>query len=342
MLNCHLMVRLSQEGVPQQWISTDHNQNSPKSCRNGSRIAVLHFIFAHLRSIWRSFDANTFRIDPDMESLLTPRANSVPARTDSAGTGTLGKAISVLDIIASASEPLRFTDVLRLAGQPRGTLHRQITNLIEEGLITVNRDNSYGLGLRLLQFASKAWASNQFRTIAAPHIQRLYEATGETVHLGVLRGMEVIYLDKIESQQNIRMVSQIGNTAPAYCTGVGKAALSALPDDELHARVARTEFRRFTPNTLVDSQALLADIALIRQTGNAYDREEHEIGITCVAASIRSPMHLGDDGQFVASVSVTGPAYRITPDILESWAGITRDAAAAIMNDMASQLSPRT
>ena len=132
------------------------------------------------------------------------------------------------------------------------------------------------------------------------------------------------------------MVSQIGNTAPAWCTGVGKAALSALPDEELRARLARISFRRFTPNTLTDRQALLNEIEFIRAEGNAYDREEHETGICCVAAPIYSA-----DRQLIAGISVTGPAYRITPDVLQSWAGITRVAAAAIMDDMAAQLSPR-
>ncbi|QND54919.1 IclR family transcriptional regulator (plasmid) [Phyllobacterium sp. 628] len=258
------------------------------------------------------------------------------AKTTENATGTLGKAIEVLDIIASSAEPLRFTDVLKLSDQPRGTLHRQISNLIEEGLISVNRDNSYGLGLRLLQFASKAWASNQFRTIAEPHLQKLHEQTGETVHLGVLRGTEVIYLDKVESRQSVRMYSQIGNTAPAYCTGVGKAALSALPDDELDVRLAQVEFRCFTPNTLLDAKTLSAEIRQIRLEGNAYDREEHEAGICCVAAPIHSY-----NRHFIAGVSVTGPAYRITPDILQSWAGITRAAAGAIMANMATQLSPK-
>jgi IclR family acetate operon transcriptional repressor len=250
------------------------------------------------------------------------------------GTGTLGKAISVLDIIAGSSEPLRFTDVLHLSDQPRGTLHRQISNLIEEGLLTVNRDQSYGLGLRLLQFASKAWAGNQFRAIAEPHIRKLHEATGETVHLGVLRGTEVIYLDKIESRQSVRTVSQIGNAAPAWCTGVGKAALSALPDAELRERVGRIRFVRYTPNTLGDARSLLEEIEQIRKDGNAYDREEHETGIVCVAAPVRAE-------QLIAGVSVTGPAYRITPHALQSWAGITREAAAAIMRDMETRMAPR-
>lgn len=257
-------------------------------------------------------------------------------KTRENSTGTLGKALEVVHIIASSPVPLRFTDVLKLSDQPRGTLHRQISNLIEEGLLELNRDHSYGLGLRLLEFASKAWASNDFRTIAEPHLQRLHEQTGETVHLGVLRGIEVIYLDKVESRQSVRMYSQIGNTAPVYCTGVGKAALSALPDDELQARIAQIEFRRFTPSTLADAGSLRQEIGQIRAEGNAYDREEHEADICCVAAPIHS-----HNRHFVAGISVTGPAYRISPEVLQSWAGITRAAAAAIMENMATRLSPR-
>ena len=136
-------------------------------------------------------------------------------------TGTVGKAMAVLEIVARAEEPPRFTDILARSDQPRGTLHRQLSNLVEEGLLSLNRDHTYSLGLRLLMFASRAWAGNQFRAIAEPHLRRLNEATGETVHLGVLRGTEVIYLDKVEGRQAVRMYSQIGNASPAFCTGVG-------------------------------------------------------------------------------------------------------------------------
>ncbi|MCY0093959.1 IclR family transcriptional regulator [Hoeflea ulvae] len=252
-------------------------------------------------------------------------------------TGTLGKAIDVLDIVASAEEPMRFTDILAVSNQPRGTLHRQLSNLVEEGLLSLGRDHSYSVGIRLLKFAAKAWAGNQFRVIAEPHLRILHDLTGETVHLGVLRGNEVIYLDKVESRQAVRMYSQIGNASPVYCTGVGKAGLSALPDAELRAVVATIKFRRFTDSTLVTPEALLSEIEAIRLSGNAYDREEHEPGIRCVAAPIYSA-----DRSFVGGLSVTGPAYRISTDLLESWAVLVRDAARGIMDDMGARLGPRT
>lgn len=276
-------------------------------------------------------------IDTAAATAAAPQSLAAERALSHVGTGTLGKAISVLDIVASAEEPMRFTDILALSDQPRGTLHRQLSNLVEEGLLSVNRDHSYSLGLRLLKFAAKAWAGNQFRTIAEPHLKTLHEHTGETVHLGVLRGTEVIYLDKVESRQAVRMYSQIGNASPVFCTGVGKAALSVLPDDTLSKVVASINFRKFTDHTLVTPEQLLADIEAIRASGNSYDREEHELGIRCVAAPLYSK-----DLSFVAGVSVTGPAYRVSMEMLESWAEMVRKTALEIMDDMRTRLGPRT
>jgi len=257
------------------------------------------------------------------------------ARSDG-GTGTLGKAVAVLDVVASAKKPMRFTDLLAELDQPRGTLHRQISNLIDEGLLQVNPDNSYGLGLRLLKFASNAWAGNHFREIAEPHLQALHDKAGETVHLGVLQGTEVIYLDKVESRQSVRMHSQIGNASPAFCTGVGKAALALLPEDELHKRIERIDFHPYTANTIRDAEAFLREIAEIRATGIAFDREEHEAGIHCIAAPIGAPHRA-----FYAGVSVTAPVYRVAMQQLEAWAEDVRRTAAAITDDMRLKLGPR-
>jgi IclR family acetate operon transcriptional repressor len=251
-------------------------------------------------------------------------------------TGTLGKLVALLDLVAAADGPMRFTDILARSDQPRGTLHRQLSHLVEEELLEVDRDGRYLIGLRLLTLASRSWASNEFRAIAEPHLHRVQEVTGETVHLGVLRGAEVIYLDKVEGRQSVRMYSQIGNASPAYCTGVGKAALSVLDDAELAARIAGLEFHPFTSRTLRDASALLADLSEIRARGYAFDLEEHESGICCVAAPIHS-----DDGHMLAGISVTGPAYRVTTQSLQAWAPLVVAAADSIMTDMRNRMGPK-
>lgn len=254
----------------------------------------------------------------------------------SSDTGTLGKAISVLDVVASSQEPMRFRDLANQIDQPRGTLHRQISNLIEEGLLQVNPDQSYSLGLRLLKFAAQSWSQNSFRQIAEPHLRALHDLTGETVHLGILQGTEVIYLDKVESRQAVRMHSQVGNSSPCYCTGVGKAGLAVLPREQAEARVANINFQQFTGSTLTSSKALLLELDDIIASGNAYDREEHEPGIHCVAAPVYS-----DDRSIVGGLSVTAPSYRVSMEQLEGWAATVRDTAHAINADLPIKMGPR-
>lgn len=251
------------------------------------------------------------------------------------GTGTLGKAMALVDIVVSSDRPLRFTDILEIAGQPRGTLHRQLSHLVEEGLLSLRADLTYEPGLRLLKFAARAWAGNEFRAIAAPHLRKLHEETGETVHLGVLRGSEVVYLDKVESRQTVRMQSQIGNASPVYCTGLGKAALSALSPVALREVVSQLVFRTFTDNTHRDAVSLMRDLDEARRLGYAFDREEHEAEIRCVAAAIRA-----EGLSFTGGISVTGPAYRVTMEQLEGWAPSVRRIAAVISEEAALKLGP--
>lgn len=252
------------------------------------------------------------------------------------GTGTLGKAMAVLEAVSLADRPMRFTDVLAVSRQPRGTLHRQLSHLVQEGLLELRPDHVYVPGLRLLKLASASWARNEFRAVAAPFLETLHRETGETVHLGVLRGREIIYLDKVESRQAVRMNSQIGNASPAYCTGVGKAALSTLDDHALDAILSGLEFRRFTPQTITDRASLLAELVEIRTSGIAFDREEHEPGIRCVAAPV-----VDADRALVAGVSVTGPAYRVGQEQLDEWAPCVRRAARSIMEELSARLGPQ-
>lgn len=259
-----------------------------------------------------------------------------PGKGRKAETGTLGKALDVIEAVAASDSPQRFKDLLEKVDQPRGTLHRQISNLVSEGLLTLRADHFYELGPRLLHLASRAWAGNSFRQIAEPHLAALHQKTGETVHLGILQGTGVIYLDKVESRQTVRMHSQIGNSSPCYCTGVGKAALSALAPDETERRIGAINFRRYTPSTIAGAGELLAEIEAIRREGTAYDREEHERGIHCVAAPLYNA-----DRSVVGGLSVTAPSYRIPMSLLEEWAPMVRQSAAGIMDDMRIKLGPR-
>jgi DNA-binding IclR family transcriptional regulator len=256
-------------------------------------------------------------------------------RTGGTETGTLGKAMAVLELVVMADTPLRFTDIHMLSGQPRGTLHRQLSHLVSEGLLIQRPDLAYEPGMRLLTFAHRAWSRNDLRSIARPHLNHLHEVTGETVHLGMLRGEDIIYLDKVESRQTVRMESQVGKISPAYCTGLGKAALSALAHDDLEERLSRIVFHPFTASTHRSRQSLIEDLERIRLRGYAVDAQEHEHEICCVAAPIRTAQPGG-----VGGISVTGPAYRVTAMQLEAWSKLVIKAAGCIARDAAIALGP--
>ncbi|OLP58735.1 IclR family transcriptional regulator [Xaviernesmea oryzae] len=251
------------------------------------------------------------------------------------GTGTVGKAMLLLELVAMADRPLRLTEILHSCGQPRGSLHRQLRHLVAEGLLRQRPDLSYEPGLRLLKLAHKAWARNDLRSLASPYLDKLHAATGETVHVGMLLDTEIVYLDKMESRQTVTMISRIGQAAPAYCTGLGKAALSSLLPERLETVLSRIVFQPFTPNTHLDRSSLLTELETIRQCGYAFDREEHEKEIRCVAAPVF-------DGQrnLVGGISVTGPAYRVSMDSLEAWAPVVRAAARALNDELFTALSP--
>ncbi|MFD1745836.1 IclR family transcriptional regulator [Rhizobium helianthi] len=250
-------------------------------------------------------------------------------------TGTLGKAVQLIDLVSRCDEPVRFTDLLKMTGQPRGSLHRQLRHLLAEGLLDQNKDGAFSPGLRLLAFASRAWARSSVRQLAERHMLALHEATGETVHLGMLRGTEIIYLDKLESKQAVRMHSQVGNTSPVYCTGIGKAALSCLSESELHSRLDQLMINKFTPHTLVDKSSLKRQLEAAKQEGCAFDLEEHQVGIRCVAAPIHVP-----DQDFLGGISVTAPAFRTDLEQLSLWAPAVKEAAQDIVADILSGLGP--
>ena len=251
--------------------------------------------------------------------------------------GTVSKALDVLDMVAGFGRPVRFSDLLTQSAYPKATLYRLLQTLTHQGMLTLDPDTgTYALGVRLVRLAHAAWAQSSLAPIARPYLDELAAKTGETIHLAQMDQGQVLYVDKRNAAKPVEMFAQAGKVGPAYCTGVGKAALSALPPAALDALLDGLEFRRFTPQTIADRVSLLAELADIRACGVAYDMEEHEPGIRCVAAPIVDPGRA-----LAAGVSVTGPAYRVGPEQLAAWAPHVRLAAEAITGELSARLGPQ-
>ncbi len=203
--------------------------------------------------------------------------------------GTFGRTLAVLDLVAKFERPVRFTELLQVADLPKATLYRFLQALTNQQMLVFDdARQTYAPGLRLVRLAHSAWAQSSLAPIAAPFLDVLSGTTGETIHLAQLEHGMVLYVDKRNAARPVEMFSQSGKIGPSYCTGVGKAMLAYLPEDRLQDAIARSSFRRFTPTTLADEASLRAELIAIRARGYAWDNEEHEPGIMCIAAPILS------------------------------------------------------
>ena len=237
------------------------------------------------------------------------------------GDGTVGKALSVLDQVAAFGRPVRFGELLDGSPFPKATLYRFVQTLTSQGMLAYDSDRqTYAPGLRLVRLAHAAWDQSSLAPVARPHLDQLSADIGETVHLAQLDAGQVLYVDKRNAREPIEMFSQAGKVGPAYCTGVGKAMLAFLGEEELRDALARQSFHRFTEHTYTTKTALREELDAIRDRGFAYDREEHEPGIICIAMPIRVR-----SGRVLGALSVTTSTER---NSIEGLARLAPDLAS--------------
>ncbi len=250
--------------------------------------------------------------------------------------GTVGKALKVLDEIASHGHPVRFSEVLATSPHPKATLYRLLKTLTSQGMLSYDQDRQvYSLGVRLVRLAHAAWRQSSLAPIAKPFLFELSEKFAETVHLAQLDNGQVLYVDKINAKSPVEMYSQAGKVGPAYCTGVGKAMLAFLPETALGHALAQQAFHAYSPATLTSAGQLRQELEQIRKNGFAFDREEHEPGIICIAVPILSP-----NGRMIGGLSVTSPTNRYTVKELSALKPALVDTARQIGIEAQSWLFP--
>ncbi|MGO3740506.1 MAG: IclR family transcriptional regulator [Marinomonas foliarum] len=223
------------------------------------------------------------------------------------GGSSLDKTLNLLQEVCAAKVPLRFADLVDKTDLPKATAHRILMSLSEKGLVRFDEVTQlYHPGYGLLELAHQAWAKIDVRDIAADQIKHLWDETGETIHLAVLDRGDVIYIDKLESQKSLRLFSAVGKKGPAYCTGVGKAMLAFLSEEQLVAAIKDQSFIKHTDTTFINEKMLRGDLLKIRESKISLDLEEHEEGIQCAASVI-----LNHRNEPVAALSITVPKFRI-------------------------------
>ncbi|GAA1280207.1 IclR family transcriptional regulator [Streptomyces javensis] len=234
-------------------------------------------------------------------------AGSGPGRNTSS---SLRRALSIVMFLAEDGGHPRgptLTDLAKGLGLSKSTVLRLLAPLRELRLVDQDAENGrYRLGPQNAFLGQVYLERLDFREAAAPHLHELVESIGETVHLVVFDPPEIVYIDKVESPQPVRMHSRIGSRQPAYCTAVGKAFLAHSSDAVVEQVIARGMPPR-TPATITTAERLHAELTAVRERGYAIDDVENEEEIRCVAAPV-----FDHSGAVATAISVSGPASRVT------------------------------
>jgi DNA-binding IclR family transcriptional regulator len=241
----------------------------------------------------------------------------------------LDRAFRMLDLLADGIER-SLTEISEAIDLNTSTTFRLVASLEYHRYLSRDEESGkYMLGLACLELAKSFQAGHALSRLAAPDLEALRDDVRETVHLAVLDGADVVYLQKLPGLHAIGFLeSRVGGRLPAYCTGLGKVLLAYADPRYVRDLVEGSygTLERFTPATVTDVDELMAQLATIRERGFAFDRGEHEPDVRCVAVPV-----FGRNGGIPAAISVAGPANRMEP-LQENWAVIdaTRAAAAKI------------
>jgi IclR family acetate operon transcriptional repressor len=240
------------------------------------------------------------------------------------------RAINVLRCVARSSEGIGVRELARVLNLRPSTASRILMALERMGLTRQDAPTGrYAMGPAILEIAAGYHGQRDFCRVARPHMETLCEQTGETVFLGVLDGLDVVIVNKVDSPRPLRMVSPVGSREPAWCTALGKVLLSELPEPQVRRRLGSARLRRLTSRSRVTPASLARALAGVRAAGVALDDEEYVAGVRCVAAPIR-----GDDRRPVAALSVSGPALRLTPKRIGALGRRVRQVAARISREL--------
>ena len=216
-----------------------------------------------------------------------------------------GKALDILFYLAKATSEVSLAKMSKETGMNKATALRYLSVLESRGVVE-RHQGGWTLGLSLFELGSRVPVRALVVEKVRPIIERLARESGESVNLACLAGDSAIYLDRAEANRSLRMRSAPGDRLPLYCTGVGKAILSQLPEERIRAILGSSPLPKINETTLTEPEDVIREAKRTRDLGYGVDREEFEIGLTCIAMPLKLP---GSD--FAGAISISGPSARM-------------------------------
>lgn len=218
-----------------------------------------------------------------------------------AGSKTIEKGLAILEELAQSAAGKTASELAKTVGVHKTSIYRYLNAFSAPGYIRRDGEGRYHIANKILELGNHMLRRMPLREVAHPHLVKLSADTQKTVHLCILDGFDVIYIDKVESHRTLPINSRIGSRAPCHCSSAGKALLSELPTEQVVSLCQQHGLPQRTPNTITNPLRLLQELRAVTERGYAIDDEEDEIGLMCLGTSIR-----GYGSECLGAVSLTG------------------------------------
>lgn len=220
---------------------------------------------------------------------------------------SLKRGLQILEYIARDGGQATVKDTARHLGVDASTASRLMSTLESQGFLQQDpKTQVYVLGTRILELNNALLRTYRLGAHSHEVVQALARDTGEGSHLAVLLHGEAVFVDRAAGRGVITVNTEIGARDPTYCTAIGRALLSGLTDEQVRTELKEIPFKRFTAKTVTDMDDLLAKLAVVRAKGYAFDDEEANLGVQCVAAPI-----FDHSGRTIAAVGISGSKANI-------------------------------
>lgn len=244
---------------------------------------------------------------------------------------SVDRVLLVLEFLAGSRRGFSISEISRALSLPKSSTYLTLSTLTHRGYLQKNpQTRKYYFGLKLVSLSRSVLENLDLREEAKPFLISLMKETALTVHLAVLERSEAVIIDRVEPSGTTQMADWIGRGLDVNCSGVGKALIAFLPENEFNQQINAKAWAKHNENSIVSVRALKRELAKVRELGYALDDEEDEIGVRCVGAPV-----FGKKQSVVAAISVAGTTSEIPIERVPTLAGMVKKVAADISSHLA-------
>ncbi len=235
------------------------------------------------------------------------------------------KAFAIIDALDKAEE-LSISQLSEILEMDKTTVHRIVNTIKESGFVIQNPNTKkYSNSMKFYMYGRNVLHKNELGDIARPYIRQIAQITGETVNLGIRVENSVVYIDRAQSETGIQVATTTGKSIPMHCTGMGKAIMAYLSDEEIDEIIKESDLIAYTENTAITKEQLIEKLAEVKEKGIAIDHEEFDTGLIAFGAPI-----FNAEGKPFAAISISCPKVRYSKQSAGLFEKLLSDASAII------------